>query len=87
MKTAIIGLLLLPVLLAGAPASATTCICIGVANTKLCGAGGAGGSFLKVHKNVSASIFDFCLMTPASRAEFNSTGQAYDTSTGWFCFK
>lgn len=88
MKKAIIGSLLLTVLLTVAPAgAATTCICIGIANTKMCGAGGIGGSFLKVHRNVSASLFGSYLMTPAAKAEFDAAGQAFDTSTGWFCIK
>ena len=87
MKKTIIGLLLLAGSLAGAPAGATTCICVGVANTKMCGAGGIGGNFLKVYKDVSVSILDRFLMTPAYYAVFNSAGQSYDTNTGWFCFK
>jgi hypothetical protein len=87
MKKTIIGTLLLTGLLAGAPAGATTCICVGVANTKTCGAGGIGGNFLKVHKNVSSSILSHFLVTPAYYAVFNSAGQAFDTNTGWFCFK
>lgn len=87
MKKTIIGSLLLAGLLAGAPASATTCICVGVANTKMCGAGGIGGSFLKVYKDVSSSLLGRFLATPAYYAAFNSAGQAYDTNTGWFCFK
>jgi len=87
MKKTIIGTLLLTGLLAGAPAGATTCICVGIANTKMCGAGGIGGNFLKVHKNVSSSILSHFLVTPAYYAVFNSAGQAFDTNTGWFCFK
>jgi hypothetical protein len=86
MKKNIIGSLLLPGLLAGTPAGAdTTCICIDVANTKMCGAGGTGACFLKVHKDVSSSILDRFLVTPAYKAEFNDAGQSYDTNTGWFC--
>jgi hypothetical protein len=86
MKKTIVGSLLLAVLLAGAPAgAATTCICIGVANTKMCG--GIGGSFLRVHRDVSASLFGRFLMTPAAKAEFDAAGQAFDVSTGWFCIK
>jgi hypothetical protein len=87
MKKTIIGTLLLTGLLAGAPAGATTCICVGVAYTKMCGAGGIGGNFLKVHKDVSSSVLNRFLMTPASKAEFNAAGQAFDGNTGWFCFK
>lgn len=68
-------------MLAGAPAGATTCICIGGANTKTCGAGEIGGNFLKVYKNVSGSIFNRFLMTTAYYAAFNSAGQSYDTNT------
>jgi len=87
MKKTIIGSLLLTGLLAGAPASATTCICVGVANTKMCGAGGIGGSFLKVHKNVSGSLLVHFLVAPVYRTELDSRGQAFDGNTGWFCFK
>lgn len=88
MKKTIIGSLLLAALLTGAPAgAATTCICVGIANTKMCGAGGIGGNFLKVHKDVSSSILSRFLVTPAYYAVFNSAGQAFDTNTGWFCFK
>lgn len=86
MKKTIIGSLLLAVLLSVAPAgAATTCICVGVANTKMCG--GIGGNFLKVHRNVSASLFGRFLMTPAAKAEFDAAGQAFDGNTGWFCIK
>lgn len=87
MKKVIIGLLLLAGSLASAPAGATTCICVGIANTKMCGAGGIGGNFLKVHKDVSGSILSRFLVTPAYYAVFNSAGQAFDTNTGWFCFR
>jgi hypothetical protein len=87
MKKTIIGTLLLTGLLAGAPAGATTCICVGVANTKICGSGGIGGNFLRVYKDVSDSILNRFLMISVYRTELNSAGQAYDTNTGWFCFK
>lgn len=87
MKKTIIGTLLLTGLLAGTPVGATTCVCVGIANTKMCGGGWIQGNFLKVYKDISSSILSRFLMTPAYKAEFNSAGQAYDTNTGWFCFK
>lgn len=85
MRRNIIGLLVLVIMLANAPAGATTCICIGIENTKACGSGGVGGVFLDVEKNVSQ--LKYYLSTETLRMIFLSAGKAYDSKTGWFCMK
>lgn len=85
MKKAIIGSLLFAILLAGAPAGATTCLCVGSGNTRYCGNGSMGGSFLNVH-TVSTSDIKYFLLTLALQAQLNASGKAYDSQSGWFCW-
>lgn len=88
MKTTIIGTLLLGLVLSSIPVNAaTTCLCVGRggSTSKNCGNGGAGASFLGVI-STSPSDIKFFLLSASLRAEFNSTGKAYDTTTGWFCW-
>lgn len=85
MKKAIIGSFLFAVLLAGVPAGATTCLCVGSGNTKYCGNGGMGGSFLKVD-TVQANYIQYYLLTLAFRAQLSASGKAYDSKSGWFCW-
>jgi hypothetical protein len=88
MKKAIIGSLLLAVLLSGTPASATTCICVGMSSLIGNGCGnGAGGRTWQIHTDIDNLLFIGFLKTAAVQAEFKSTGKAFDTKTGWFCFK
>jgi len=86
MKKIFIGsLLLLAVLLASVPANATTCLCVGSGEGKICGFGGAGGNFLRVF-SVSGNTLHLCLSTVALRAQLDAAGKAYDSQTGWFCW-
>lgn len=89
MKKTIIGTLLLAVLLTVAPAgAATTCICVGMSSLIGNGCGnGAGGRTWQIHTDIDNLLFIGFLKTAAVQAEFKSTGKAFDTSTGWFCFK
>lgn len=86
MKKTIIGSLLLAALLAGVPANATTtCLCVGSGNTKFCGNGGMGGSFLRVD-TVQSNYIQYYLLTSAPQTELNAKGKAYDSKSGWFCW-
>ncbi|MCE1226300.1 MAG: hypothetical protein LWW87_07425 [Geobacteraceae bacterium] len=86
MKKTIIGTLLLGLMLSGAPAgAATTCLCIGMGNSKSCGNGAIGGSFLKVATPNTTSLI-YYLKTAAFVAELNAAGKAFNPNTGWFCW-
>ncbi len=85
MKKTIIGSLLLAALLAGVPVGATTCLCVGSGNSKYCGSGGIGGSFLKVD-TVQSNYIQYYLLTSALQAQLNASGKAYDSKSGWFCW-
>jgi hypothetical protein len=89
MKKTIIGSLLLMVLLTVAPAgAATTCICVGMSSLIGNGCGnGAGGRTWQIHTDIDNVLFIGFLKTAAVQAEFKNTGKAFDTKTGWFCFK
>jgi hypothetical protein len=90
MKKTIIGSLLLAVLLTVAPAgAATTCICVGMSSLigNGCGNGGAGGRTWQIHTDIDNLLCIGFLKTAAVQAEFKNTGKAFDTNTGWFCFK
>jgi hypothetical protein len=88
MKKAIIMFLLFcAVFMSALPAYATTCICIGANNqTGNCAYGGAGGAFLDV-KPVRDGYLKYFLITDALQQELDSTGRAYDSKTGWGCWK
>jgi hypothetical protein len=85
MKKTIIGSLLLAALLVGVPVGATTCLCVGKSNTKICGGGAVGGSFLNV-KTVSDNNIKYFLPTTILQAQLNASGKAYDPQSGWFCW-
>lgn len=85
MKKTIIASILLSVLLAGVSAGATTCLCVGYSNSKVCGNGGAGGSFLQVASPRSTSL-QYFLKTTALQAQLSASGKSYDSITGWFCW-
>lgn len=86
MKKTIIASLLLAALLAGVPANATTtCLCVGQSNTKYCGSGAVGGSFLNV-KTVADNNIKYFLLTTILQAQLNASGKAYDPQSGWFCW-
>lgn len=90
MKNTIIGSLLLAGLLTVAPAgAATTCICVGISSLIGNGCGnGAGGKTWQIHTGIADNVlFIGFLKKAAVQAEYTSTGKAFDTSTGWFCFK
>jgi hypothetical protein len=88
MKRKIIGsLLLLTALLVTAPAgAATTCLCVGNPYGQTCGSGGIGGGFLRVITPVESKLIQYFMLTMALRAQLDSTGKAYDSTTGWFCW-
>ena len=86
MKKTIIGTLLLGLMLSGAPVGATTtCLCIGINNSKSCGNGAIGGSFLKVATPSTTSVINY-LKTAQFMAELSAAGKAYNPNTGWFCW-
>ncbi len=86
MKKTIIGTLLLGLILSGVPTNAaTTCLCVGRENSKTCGNGAIGGSFLSVASPAAAHL-RYYLLTAALQAQLNASGKAYDPNSGWFCW-
>lgn len=85
MKKTVVGSLVLAALLAGVPAGATTCLCVGRGDSKYCGNGAMGGSFLKVD-TVPANYIQYYLLTSALQAQLSASGKAYDSKSGWFCW-
>lgn len=85
MRKSIIGSLLFAALLAGVPAGATTCLCVGSGNSKFRGNGGVGGSFLRVDSPIPSQL-RYYLLTTALQAQLSAVGKAYDSTSGWFCW-
>ena len=86
LKKTIITVIIISTLMISLPAgAATTCLCVGFGNSKTCGNGGAGGSFLTV-RSASTSNLVYYLLTAQKLAELNSAGKAFNGDTGWFCW-
>lgn len=86
MKRTIIGTLLLGLILSWVPANAeTTCLCVGRENSKMCGNGAIGGSFLSVN-SPAANLLRYYLLTTALQTQLSASGKAYDPNSGWFCW-
>ena len=86
MKKGVIAFLLFSaILLATTPVFADSCLCVGQGSGD-CGNGGMGGKKIQVKSASSSTIIHF-LINAQARSQFLSQGKAYDSGTGWFCWK
>jgi hypothetical protein len=86
MKKSIMAFLVfLSIILMTSQAFADSCLCVGIGSGG-CGDGAVGGSKLKINQ-VSSSQISYYLANIQARAQFQSEGKAFDSKTGWFCWK
>ncbi|OPY79501.1 MAG: hypothetical protein A4E64_00423 [Syntrophorhabdus sp. PtaU1.Bin058] len=84
-KRVIAFLLFSAILLATTPVFADTCLCVGLGSVG-CGNGGPGGSKIAIDSVDSSRISSY-LINSQALSQFLSQGKAYDSGTGWFCWK
>lgn len=89
MKKYLIVLVCLSVLLVSVPAfAASSCCCVGANGSKgSCGHGGVAGSFMDVRKHLPDDLMKYILLTQSLRDKLSAYGKAYDSTSGWACWK
>ena len=89
MKKLLTGLVCVSFLLASVPAFASSaCFCVGPGGAKgSCGHGAAPGSFMDIKKNIQDNLMKYLLLTQSLRDELASRSKAYDSTSGWACWK
>ena len=88
-KVLIVTLLLVASICCAASAQATSaCFCVGFNRAAgTCGYGAVSGNFMDVRKNLPDNLMKYLLLTQALRDTLAATGKAYDTRSGWACWK
>jgi hypothetical protein len=87
MKKIVFLLTLLAALSFTPQAYADTCLCVGGNGTsKSCGNGGVGAEFLKSYA-ISSDGYKGFLRDSTAQAVYSRDGKAFDSKTGWFCWK